>query len=290
MLIKKIRTWFVIIFGSILMAFSSVFFLVPLNIVSGGTAGVAIILLGLFDIPIDVTVFVMVWGLLLLGYFLLGKRFTINTLLASVVYPVAVFVFLRFFPSDLIGFSVLEETHKLLAALFGGALAGIGVGMTFLVGGSTGGVDVIILSLKKYFDIKNSVGALLVDGVIIFLGIIFVGVLNGLYGIIAVVASAALIEFIFLGFSSSYQATIVSKKSKEINDYILNKMNRGSTLIKVTGSFTKNDMDMIQVAFERKELARLRNQIAEIDPKAFAIFTKIQSINGEGFSPFKEEE
>jgi uncharacterized membrane-anchored protein YitT (DUF2179 family) len=290
MSIKNIRTWVVVTIGSVLIAFSSVFFFVPFDIVSGGTAGIAIILFGLFSIPIDVTVFVLVWGLLIVGYFLLGKRFTINTLLASIVYPVAVFIFFRFFPSNFIGFDVEEETHKLLAALFGGAIAGLGVGMTFLVGGSTGGVDVIILSLKKYFDVKSSIGALLVDSSIILSGILFVGVLNGLYGIIAAIASAVLIEFIFLGFSSSYQATIISKQSKEINTYILNTMNRGSTLIKVTGSFTNNEMQMIQVAFDRKELSKLRNKIAEIDPKAFAIFTKIQSINGEGFSPFKEEE
>ena len=68
----------------------------------------AIILFGLLSIPIDVTVFVLVWGLLLVGYFLLGKRFTINTILASIVYPVAVFIFFRFFPSNFIGFDVEE--------------------------------------------------------------------------------------------------------------------------------------------------------------------------------------
>jgi uncharacterized membrane-anchored protein YitT (DUF2179 family) len=235
-------------------------------------------------------VFVMVWGLLILGYFLLGKRFTINTILASVVYPLAVFIFLRFFPDNVIGFNPEEETHKLLASLFGGALAGIGVGMTFLVGGSTGGVDVIILSMKKYFDIKSSIGALIIDGAVIILGMVFVGVLSGLYGIIAAIASAALIEFLFIGSSSTYQATIISKKHEAINEFILKKMERGSTLIKATGSYTKTEMQMIQVAFDRKDFARLRNKIAEIDPKAFAIFTKIQSINGEGFSPFKEEE
>ncbi len=290
MLKKRIRAWSIIIFGSTLMAFSNVFFFAPLNIVSGGTAGVAIVLLGLFQIPIDLTVFVMVWGLLILGYFLLGKRFTINTILASVVYPLAVFIFLRFFPDNVIGFNPEEETHKLLASLFGGALAGIGVGMTFLVGGSTGGVDVIILSMKKYFDIKSSIGALIIDGAVIILGMVFVGVLSGLYGIIAAIASAALIEFLFIGSSSTYQATIISKKYEAINEFILKKMERGSTLIKATGSYTKTEMQMIQVAFDRKDFARLRNKIAEIDPKAFAIFTKIQSINGEGFSPFKEEE
>jgi uncharacterized membrane-anchored protein YitT (DUF2179 family) len=290
MLKKRIRAWSIIIFGSTLMAFSNVFFFAPLNIVSGGTAGVAIVLLGLFQIPIDLTVFVMVWGLLILSYFLLGKRFTINTILASVVYPLAVFIFLRFFPDNVIGFNPEEETHKLLASLFGGALAGIGVGMTFLVGGSTGGVDVIILSMKKYFDIKSSIGALIIDGAVIILGMVFVGVLSGLYGIIAAIASAALIEFLFIGSSSTYQATIISKKHEAINEFILKKMERGSTLIKATGSYTKTEMQMIQVAFDRKDFARLRNKIAEIDPKAFAIFTKIQSINGEGFSPFKEEE
>jgi uncharacterized membrane-anchored protein YitT (DUF2179 family) len=206
------------------------------------------------------------------------------------VYPLAVFVFLRFFPDNVIGFNPEEETHKLLASLFGGALAGIGVGMTFLVGGSTGGVDVIILSMKKYFDIKSSIGALIIDGAVIILGMVFVGVLSGLYGIIAAIASAALIEFLFIGSSSTYQATIISKKYEAINEFILKKMERGSTLIKATGSYTKTEMQMIQVAFDRKDFARLRNKIAEIDPKAFVIFTKIQSINGEGFSPFKEEE
>lgn len=281
--IKQIRMVLTIVTGSILMAISSIFFMAPMHIVSGGSTGVAIALNNLFQIPIDLTIAVMVWGLFILGYFLLGKRFTINTAIATVVYPIAVYILLRFVPLNPIGFDVANDTHKLLASIFGGAIGGIGVAITFLVGGSTGGVDVIILSLKKYFGIKTSLSALMVDAAIIAFGMVTIGVITGLYGIITAVVSSALIEFVLIGFSSLYQATIISKKSKDINRWILTKMERGSTLIKVVGGYTSEEYQMIQVAFDRKDLVRLRNKIREIDPKAFAIFTNIKSITGEGF-------
>lgn len=281
--IKQIKMVLTIVTGSILMAISSIFFMAPMHIVSGGSTGVAIALNNLFQIPIDLTIAVMVWGLFILGYFLLGKRFTINTAIATVVYPIAVYILLRFVPENPIGFDLANDTHKLLASIFGGAIGGIGVAITFLVGGSTGGVDVIILSLKKYFGIKTSLSALIVDATIIAFGMATIGVIIGLYGIITAVVSSALIEFVLIGFSSLYQATIISKKSKDINQWILTKMERGSTLIKVVGGYTAEEYQMIQVAFDRKDLVRLRNKIREIDPKAFAIFTNIKSITGEGF-------
>lgn len=274
-----------IVFGNLLLAIGATFFLIPLNIVNGGMNGIAIILRTLVGLPIDLSTAVMAWLFFLLGFLWLGKTFTMRTLLATIVYPVAVFILLRFVGADWIGFNPEDSTHILLASIFGGSLFGVGIGLSFLAGGSTGGFDVVMLAGKKYFDWKPSIVSLLIDVIVIGLGMLTFGIIAGLYGILSTVVTSVMIELIFVGFSKVYLATIISSKPKEINQFILEKMERGSTIFPAKGGYSQQPLDVIQVAISRLEYFPLKQKINEVDPQAFVIFTQARSIHGLGFDP-----
>jgi uncharacterized membrane-anchored protein YitT (DUF2179 family) len=279
------KSFSLIFFGNVLLAAASAFFLVPMQIVNGGMNGVALIFYELYAWPIDLTTAFLAWGFFLLGILLLGKDFSLKTISSTIIYPLFLFLFLRFVQPNPFEFDLLNDTHRLLAAMFGGALVGFGVALSFLAGGSTGGFDVLILSLKKYAEVKVSVSSLVLDGLIIVLGMLTFGLLLGLYGIVSIVVTALLIELVFVGFSKTYFVTIISKETLKINKFILEVMSRGSTIIPARGGYSDTPVDLLQVAINRSEYFTLKQYIASVDPKAFVVFTQVRSINGLGFDP-----
>lgn len=285
-LLTWLRSFALIFLGNVMLAFASAFFLVPMEIVNGGMNGVALILFATYQWPIDLSTLLMAWSFFIGGVFLLGKEFSFKTISATVIYPLFLFIFLRFFPPNIFDFILENDTHRLLAALFGGALVGLGVALSFLAGGSTGGFDVVILSLKKFLEIKVSISSLIIDAVIILIGMSTFSLLLGLYGIISIVVSALMIELVFVGFSKTYFVTIISKESNKINAFILETLERGSTLIPAKGGYSEKAFELIQVAINRSEYFTLKQFIASIDPKAFVVFSQVRSINGLGFDPF----
>lgn len=285
-LIPWLKSFSLIFIGNVMLAFASAFFLVPMEIVNGGMNGVSLILFATYQWPIDLTTLLMAWGFFIGGIILLGKEFSLKTISATVIYPLFLFIFLRFFPPNIFEFILANDTHRLLAAIFGGALVGLGVALSFLAGGSTGGFDVIILSLKKFLDVKVSISSLLIDTLIILLGMTTFSLLLGLYGIISIVVSALMIELVFVGFSKTYFVTIISKESKKINAFILETLERGSTLIPAKGGYSDMAFELIQVAINRSEYFTLKQFIATVDNKAFVVFSQVRSINGLGFEPF----
>lgn len=291
--LQIVKNWIFIAIGSIIIAISTAFFLVPGNIINGGLSGIAIILKAWLNVPVDLTVGVLSITLFIIGLIFLGWKFSVNTLIATIVYPAALSILLRFVPDNPLGFdftidSPTREGHMLLAAIFGGATLGLGVAITFLFGGSTGGVDILYFIMKKYFDVKQSITAFVIDALIITSGMFAIGVIPGLYGVLSAFTSAFILEIVFIGLSSSFLGTIISTKWEEINQFILHDMQRGSTIIPVKGGLAGAHYSMIQVAFDRKELSKLKEFIAHVDPKAFAIFTNVKSINGYGFEPFPQ--
>lgn len=280
------KTITLLLLANVLLAFGATFFLAPLNIVNGGLSGIAIILKALWNWDLDVTTALFAWLLFLLGWLTLGKSFTIKTLFATITYPLFVFLFIRLIGIDVLGFDANNDVHRLLASLFGGSLVGLGVALAFLAGGSTGGVDVIILLIKKWFDVKTSTTAFFIDVLIIGVGMFVFGLINGLYGILSTVMSSIVIELIFVGGSKMYWVSIISKESKRIQDFIHQELERGSTLIPAIGGYSNQPFNLLYVAIRRQDYFALKQKISILDPKAFVIFTQARAIHGEGFDPF----
>ncbi len=282
---KRWMNVLVIMAANFLLAFASAFFLIPMNIVNGGMTGLSLIFFSWFEIPVDITTAILAWSFFFVGLIVLGKKFSAQTLLATILYPIFLFLLIRFIGPDWIGFSIEEETHRLLASVFGGSLVGLGIGMSFLVGGSTGGFDVVMLIGQRYFDWKASVSSFVIDAVIIAIGMFTFGIITGLYGVIATVLTSVMIELVFVGLSKVYLVTVISSQHASINQFIIDKLSRGSTIYHAKGGYLQQPQNVIQVAIQRQEYYLLKQMIAEKDPLAFVMITQARAILGLGFDP-----
>lgn len=282
---KWIKNIIIVIVANGLLAFGAAFFLVPMNIVNGGMSGVSLLLLSWFQWPVELTNALLSWFFFILGFILLGKSFSAKTLVSTILYPIFFFIFLRFIGSEWIGLEMDNETHRLLASLFGGSFVGVGIGMSFLAGGSTGGFDVVMLAGQKYAEWKPSLSSFVIDAVIIFLGMITFGVLTGLYGILSTVATSIMMELVFTGLSRIYTVTVISKEHQKINQFIIEKLERGSTLYPAKGGYSQQPLEVIQVAIQRQEYFLLKQMISQVDPNAFVMIAQARSIHGLGFDP-----
>ncbi len=178
------RNTMMIVIANALLAFASALFFVPMNIVNGGMNGLSLVFLSWFNMPVDVTTAILAWSLFLVGLVFLGKTFTAQTFLSTLLYPIFFFILVRYVDPNWIGFSPEEETHRLLASIFGGALVGLGMGLSFLAGGSTGGFDVVMMIGQRFYEWKASVTSFVLDVIIIGLGMFTFGIVIGLYGVI----------------------------------------------------------------------------------------------------------
>lgn len=275
---EKIINSLIIIFGNILLAISTSIFVLPFNLDIGGLSGISVILEKWFD-PSTI-IFVLNWLLFFVGFIFLKKDFALKTLLSTIVYPIAVFLLNTTKAAEIF---LQELNDPLLASIMAGAFAGVGLGLVFKVGGSTGGLDVPVMIINKYLGVKISHATFVMDGIIVTLGVFLVSVNSSLYGIIAAFICAYAIEVITIQRNSSYMMHIISDKSELINDYIINELERGSTIIRAQGGIHKDNKEMIEVIFNEKEYYKIKHKIKEIDSDAFISVYKAVNVYGNGF-------
>lgn len=278
--VQNLKNILIIVLGNISLALSTSIFVLPHEIVNGGTSGVSVIVNGLFEINPSIVITILCWILFLVGTIILGRGFAGKTLLSTILYPAFVSLFTN------VGFfqDVSREiTNHLLACLVGGVLTGFGLGVVYSVGGSTGGFDVVSLALKKYFKIKLSISTFVIDALIIVSGLFVISFENVLYGILCVLLSSYVIEKITISGSRSYMAHIVSEKAEEINEYLINKLERGTTLFRAEGGLSRNPKLVIEVVFNEKEYYEIKRNIYLIDKDAFISVYKSINAFGNGF-------
>ena len=278
------------VIGTLILAFGTAVFIVPFDLVAGGVSGLSIVIsrsVGSF-LSVDLLITLLTWGLFFVGLLLLGKDFAAKTLLSSIIYPLGIIAFgklteIRFF--DLTQ-SAYPETAVLLAALFGGVTMGAGCAVTFLGGGSTGGVDVVAFALCKHFKkLKSSAVIFAIDGAIVVLGAFAIGDLSlTLLGMITALVGALAVDKIFLGGKSAFTAQIISSRPDKINRLVIEKLGRTATFSDVVGGYSKKPMKMLTVSFSYSQYSLLMRIIAESDEKAFVTVNKAYRIGGEGWS------
>lgn len=306
-----------IVLGSFALAFGTAIFLTPLNIVSGGLSGIGIILQ--HYIPndflggqiVDVVTFVFTWILWVVGLFTLGKEFAFKTLASSIIYPLALALFLRApifmdlasavshygLTADQISALTSGQgveipiANLLLNGIFGGVFVGTGVALCFRGGGSTGGFDVLIALANKYLGIKESVVSIILDGLVVVCGMFFIpkNVIPGLCGIISACVSAFAIEYFYNQRMTSLQADIISDKWEEISKFVQDVLGRGATVIDVKGGYKGDNRIILRVVFDKTQYKAMREFIGKIDPNAFMTFTQTFGVYGEGFNQNKSK-
>lgn len=289
--IRLIQRTLLVILGSFVLGIGTGFFLVPYNIVTGGITGIAIIVHSLTQWDTEITVTVLTWACFFIGWLLLGTKFAANTIISAIVYPFALMLgsHLSSYPAlrldTILTVAGVEyaSVNYLIAAIFGGIFVGTGCGLTFLGGGSTGGVDIFVLAIQKYFGVKTGITSFLVDASIILLGLIFVNKLDAtLMGIVSAFFASMMINRIF-DSERNVAVSIISERYQEINAFILEKLDRGSTIVNAIGGYSERDLKMIQVVLDFREYSILQEIVAKVDPKAFMYMTKVSSVRGEGF-------
>lgn len=287
-----------VLLGTLVLSFGCAVFIIPFDLVSGGATGLAIVIdavlpdviLGV-EITIDMIVGAVVWFLFFMGLIILGWDFAMKTLLSTIVYPIGISLFMHLTePEVLDGFFRLTEHGSdlalLVAALFGGLCVGTGCALTFLGGGSTGGVDIIAFIICKIFkSLKSSVVIFAIDASVIVLGIFVIGdFVVTLLGIISAFIGAAVIDRIFLGRSQAFCADIVTDKYLELNEVIIKDINRTSTILDAQGGYSKEKKKMLRVTFSMRQYADIINAINKVDKRAFVSVTRAHEINGEGWT------
>ena len=266
-----------ILFGNFLLAVSVAYFVLPFDILSGGVAGISIITKGIWGWSPTVTIDVLVIGLFIVGAIVLGKEFALKTALSSIVYP----IFLEF----LVRLPVVLEIDALMAVIFGGLIAGLGVGIAFRHDASTGGTDIISLIANKYLGVPVSTAVMVTDGVITLRGLVTYGMQDVLMGIIYIYASGVAINKIMVPKTNEAVALyIITEKKQEICEYIHTILSRGTTLLHGKGGFTDQDKNIILTVVSKNQYINLSNYIDKVDPYAFVIVSDAKEIKGEGFT------
>ena len=282
---------FLIILGSAILAFGTAIFLTRLEIVAGGLSGIAIIIqhfLNTTDTYIDIIVAISSVVLFLIGLLFIGKEFAIKTLVSTLAYPAFLTLFLRVsYFQDIANVVAGDGSvgYILLCGVFGGVFVGVGVALTFLGGGSTGGVDILVVLISEKTKIKESVSSFAVDATIIVLSIILIreNLVNSLCGIIGAFVVSLMIEYIFVNQTSAIQADVISDKWEDISRFAQDEMMRGATIIKAQGGYKGDERIILRVVFDKRQFDTFKKYVAKIDPNAFITYTQTNAVYGEGF-------
>lgn len=275
----KLSNVFFIVLGSAIFAFGLVNFNMQNNLAEGGFTGITLLLYFLFTIDPSITNLVLNIPLFFVGWKLLGRISFFYTMIG--VFSVSLFLWLfQRYPVEM----PLRDDMT-LASLFAGVFIGIGLGIIFRNGGTTGGVDIIARLVQKYIGWNMGKTMFLFDLVVIGLSwLLYLNYKEAMYTLVAVFIAAKVIDFMQEGAYSAKGATIISSRNDEISDKIMKEMDRGVTILKGQGSFSKKDLNVLYCVVSRNEIFRLKQVITSIDPHAFVAVSDVHDVLGEGFT------
>jgi putative membrane protein len=267
-----------IVLGNVIFAFGLAAFLVPNNFLVGGATGIARSVEYFFHVDVSVTVACINVIMFFLGLWLLGKRFAMTTIISTLLFPVLL--------DGMLGIEALGHitSDRLLAAIFGGALVGMGLGIVMRLGGSTGGMDIPPLILNKKFRIPVAVTMYCFDVLILMSQVLFTGGEEILYGILSVLLTSFMVNQVLVFGAGDVQVLIISKEYEKINEIIQKDLDRGSTYVPIQTGFQHLDQKAVLCVLHNREMSHLNQYVQQIDPKAFIIINGVREVRGRGFT------
>ena len=283
------KKWFIayslITVGAFILAASFVLFITPYKIVPGGVYGISIVLHYLFGTPVGLVALCFDVPLTILGIKFLGPRFGVKTVVGFSLTAVFTDTLTYFW-----GFEPLVVGDALLSTVFGGVLAGLGLGLIFKARATSGGSDIIAMILAKYTKMPLGQLMIYVDSAIVLIGLaVFRDWKIPLYSWIVIFITGKVIDVVMEGLGNDKSVFIISDRYEAIRDRIINDLDRGGTYIDGVGMYNHASRRMIHTVVSRRELAILEEYVHEIDPKAFLTVTDATEILGEGFKSLKEK-
>lgn len=279
---QMLSSLFFVIVGNFLYALTVKLFLLPSGLVTGGTTGIALTVQHFFGV--SVTQFVLVFNVLMLiaGYLILGRQFAATTLASTFLYPFALEIFDRVFGDYII------TDDLLLCTIFSGLGIGIALGIVIRSGASTGGMDIPPLILHRTFRIPVS-GSMYAFDVLILLGqALFRPAENILYGIVLVMIYTIVLDKLLLIGTTRTELKIVSQKSDEIRNAILEQIDRGVTLLDGESGYFRDKTQVILSVISKRELPKVEKLVRSIDPESFMVVSRVNEVSGRGFSMKKK--
>ena len=279
---NKVLSLAMVLLGNFVYALTVKLFLLPANLISCGTTGIALVVNHVTGIPISWFIFAFNMVMLLFGWWILGREFAMTTVLSSLFYPIALEV-LNHFLGDV---RITEDI--LLNTLFAGLGVGSSLGIVIRAGASTGGMDIPPLVLKKLLHIPVSVSLWAFDFCIMLSQMMFHKGEDLLYGILLLmVISFSLNKLLLLGTDRT-EVKIVSSQAAQIRDAILSRIDRGVTMLHGEGGYLHAPTEVILSVVSNHELPRIQQMARAIDPDCFMIVTRVTEVWGRGFTNSKK--
>lgn len=269
----EVKNYVLILIGSAIVAVGFNTLLLPNQIAAGGVSGISTIMQSFgFEAAY------VQWGLniplFIAGFYLLGGTFGVKTLVGSVFLPLMVFLTRHIAP----------VTHEaLLAAIFGGVVIGLGIGLVFLGNGSTGGTALAAKIINKYTGLTLGTCLAMMDGLIVLAAITVFGIEEGLYAVIGVFISSKTIDVVQAGFSHSKMAMIITGHEDEVRQAVFDQIDRGVTKISAVGGYTDHDRPILMCVVGQSQFTKLKQVVKAIDASAFVIVMDAKEVLGEGF-------
>ncbi len=261
------------------MSFGLVNFNMQNKLAEGGFTGITLLLYFLWKWDPSYTNLILNIPVFFIGWKLLGRKAFVYTLIGTVGLSVFLWIFQRY------PINMPLDDDLLLAALFAGVFLGVGLGIIFRYGGTTGGVDIIARLVQKYAGWGMGKTMFLFDICVIAASMLtYLNYKQAMYTLVAVFIGARVIDFIQEGAYSARGAMIVSEKNQEISQKIMDEMERGVTVLRGYGSFTKTEREVLYCVVARYEIVRLKNLITGVDPHAFISVSVVHDVHGEGFT------
>lgn len=263
-----------LIMGLLLFSLAFNFFLSPNNLVFGGVSGLSIVFKEIAGIDPSFFVFVVSFLLLIVSVIFLGKDKTVGSLLGSFLLP----LFMK--ATELLTVYISFEIDMFVAAIFGGVLAGIGIGLVYKGGFTTGGTDIVNQILNKYLKISMGKCMLITDGIIVLSSAFVFGFSNFMYAIVSLYIISSLSDKVLLGISSSKAFYIVTSNVSDVKNFILVNLGHGVTIFDAIGGFTKEDQKVLFCVVPTREYFKLKEGIHNIDNNAFFVVTDSYEVYG----------
>lgn len=269
---SSISRFIYFILGMLLFSFSFNYFLLPNDLVFGGVSGLSIIFKNILD-P-SIFVFVVSSILLIISYIFLGKEKTFGSAVGSLLLPV--FLKIMSFVTD----NIDKVDEVFLAVIFGGLLAGVGIGFVYKAGFTMGGTDIINQIIHKYFKISLGKCMLISDGSIVLCSFFSFGLIKFMYAVVVLYIISIMTDKVLLGISNSKAFYIVTSQVNEVKNYVMVKLGHGITIFDAVGGFSKEDQKVLFCVIPTRDYFKLKEGIHDIDKDAFFVVTDAYEVFG----------
>ena len=279
----ELRDYVMIVVGLLIYSFGFCAFILPQNVVIGGYTGLASLFYYTLGIPVGPIIFALNIISLLVAYKIVGKRFVMRSIFGALGLSAIVSIMQPLFPT-----AIVAPDNSMMNVMIGGILCGLGLGLSFVHNGSTGGTDIIAAMVNKRTNVSIGRMLLYADGLIIFSSmLIFHSIDNVVYGFLELLFATFMTDQVINTNRQAMQFLIISDKWEEIANAVVNDAHRGCTVFSGMGWFTKEDVKMLMVMCRKIEGVTVMRVVKSIDPYAFITQSNVNGVYGVGFDAMK---